>query len=202
MEIDPHLQFNEAAMKRRIWPAFVSAPFLLLAACKPPATDGFAERQARDEPGIGPSAPLQSPDTEGAIWSQSATPMRIIYGKPGEAPLMAMACDGSTDSQSLRITRYAPADENAQAFLALIGNGHVARIPVDAIERDGRWIWEGFADPTDERMEAFSGARTVTATLPGAGMVRLNPSPLTAELVETCAAGLEEPNSDPSSPVR
>jgi hypothetical protein len=181
-------------------PALAALSCLLLSACKPPATDGFVEREARAKPSEGPSQPLDSPETEGAIWSTSATPMRLIYGRPGEPALLAMACEHKAGPAQLRFTRFARADKGAQAFLALIGNGHVARIPVDAIESQGQWIWEGYSNPSDQRMEAFSGARAVTATIPGAGMVRLNASPLTSELVEACAAQSEQPISDPAQP--
>jgi len=157
-----------------------------LAACKPPATDGFADRQMENTLSAGPSKPITSPDTQDAIWSRSAVSARILYGNPGEPPLLALVCDFSSDPRQLIFTRYAQADEGAEAFLALIGNGHVARIPVDAKEREGRTIWAGIADPKDPRMEAFSGGRTVTATIPGAGMVRLNASPLPGQLVEQC----------------
>ncbi|NVE93528.1 hypothetical protein [Altererythrobacter lutimaris] len=175
---------------------------IALAACKPPATDGFAERQERSATSDGPATPLESPDIEGAIWSQSATPLRLIYGKPGEPPLFAVACEVSESEPLLRFTRFAPADEGAQAFLALIGNGHVARIPVDLVEADTGLRWEGVADPEDQRMEAFSGARAVTATIPGAGMVRLNPSPLPGELVDTCRAQSEPAKADPAPPAQ
>ncbi|XUU60476.1 hypothetical protein ACRAQ6_13085 [Erythrobacter sp. HA6-11] len=181
---------------------FSSCALLAVAACKPPATDGFAERDEHAASTDGPSVPLESPDTEGAIWSQSATPMRVIYGKPGEPPLFAVACEVSEAEPELRFTRFAPADEGAQAFLALIGNGHVARIPVDLVEADTGLRWEGVADPEDQRMEAFSGARAVTATIPGAGMVRLNPSPLPGELVEACRARSEPPKADPAPPAQ
>lgn len=180
----------------------MAASLLSLAACKPPATDGLAERQERSPSPSAPSEPLESPDTQGAIWSQSATPGRLIYGKPNEPPLFALACDYSSDPQQIILTRFAPADDGAQAFLAVIGNGHVARIPVDATESDTGMRWEGFADPQDERMEAFSGARTVTATIPGAGMVRLNPSPLPGALIEQCRASAEQVEAVPDAPAQ
>lgn len=168
---------------------------LFLAACKPPATDGFAERQQRGPIVKGPSDPQESPETSDAIWSQSATELRLIYGNPGEPPLLALACDTSSDPQQLRLTRFALADEGAQAFLALIGNGHVARVPVDAVETPQGFVWQGYADPSDRRMEVFSGARAVTATVPGAGTVTLNASALTAELLEQCEA-TPEPDAE------
>lgn len=175
---------------------------LLLSACKPPATDGLAEREERAQPAAGPSEPIASPDTEGAIWSQSATAGRLIYGKPNEPPLFALACETSTAAPVLRLTRFAPADEGAEAFLAVIGNGHVARIPVDATDSDRGPRWEGLADPADQRMEAFSGARAFTATIPGAGMVRFNPSPLPGALIEQCRATAETVATAPEAPAQ
>ncbi|WP_394728558.1 hypothetical protein [Altererythrobacter sp. GH1-8] len=175
---------------------------LVLGACKPPATDGLGGHEERAQLAPGPSKPLDSPDIEGAIWSQSATADRLIYGKPNQTPLFALACETASGEPVLRLTRFAPADEGAQALLAVIGNGHVARIPVDATESDNGLRWEGVADPQDERMEAFSGARAVTATIPGAGMVRFNPSPLPGALIEQCRATSELAEADPAAPAQ
>ena len=116
---------------------------LLLAAfaCKPPPTDAdLASRQVSAPPG--PSAPIDSPDTEGAIWSNSTISSdRIIYGIPGGRPLLALDCGDMGDHPSILITRYAPADKDAEGVAAFIGNGHVARIPVAAIEIDGGSYW-------------------------------------------------------------
>ena len=157
--------------------------FLLIAACKPPPTDADMGREmAADEPSFA-SEPLPSPDTEGAVWAESAEPDRLVYGIPGSPVLMALAC---VRGDTIRISRISPADEGAGALMALIGNGHVGRFEVDATEVGGKLIWQGEVAAADSRWDALSGPREVTATVPGAGMVTLNPSPLPMQLLAKC----------------
>ncbi|MEM7664846.1 MAG: hypothetical protein AAF250_03240 [Pseudomonadota bacterium] len=169
----------------------------LLAACKPPATDADLDRPMPQPEPTFASDPLPSPDTEGAVWAPSAEPLRIIYGIPGDTPLMALACVDDAKSSTLRITRNAPADEGAGAFLALVGNGHIGRLPVDAIEVSGRFVWQGEVTAEDTDWEPLAGPRQLTATVPGAGMVTLNPSPLPMQLVEQCRNSQPVPPEDP-----
>ncbi len=159
-----------------------------LTACKPPPTD--ADLAARDAVASdGPSAPIDSPDTEGAIWSDSPiTTGRIIYGIPGEPPLLALGCGDMGDHPSIRITRYADADEGAGAFAAFIGNGHVARIPVDATEIDGASVWFAEISAFSEDLEVLTGTREAAVTIPGAGRLVLNPSQRPAAFIEDCRA--------------
>ncbi|QIQ85548.1 hypothetical protein [Erythrobacter sp.] len=158
-----------------------------LAACKPPPTDETLTREAPVAEPVFASAPLPSPEAEGAVWAKSAKAAdRIVYGIPGEPALIALACDRAAGT--LTITRFAPADEGAEAMLALIGNGHVGRLPVDATEAGKLRVWQGTHDAASEEWEPLAGPRKLTATLPGAGMVELAPSPLPMELVETCRA--------------
>lgn len=159
---------------------------LALAACKPPATD---EATTGRTFGTGPDAPpppLDSPDSEGAFWANSEDAGRIIYGQGGKAPLMAMQCVGEGDAAQLQVTRLSPADEGGQAFFALVGNSHVLRIPVDATQVDGGFVWQGAVPASNPDLAALTGPREVTATLPGAGMVALNPSDRMKALVSEC----------------
>lgn len=176
--------------KSRLWliPAVIAAA--LPAACKPPASDAdMAHGDIVVPQGRGPSEPLPSPDVEGALWVPSTVANRILYGRPGQPPLMALACDhGKGQSSHLQITRFAPADEGAGAFLALIGNSHVARIPVDAVKVNGVHIWQGNISLDDPRINVLTGRREVSATLPGAGRLVLHASHLPAQLVEQCRA--------------
>ena len=171
-----------------------SIPILLaiaaLAACKPPATDAdMARGDAPLAEARGPSDPLPSPDAEGAIWAPSKQPQRILYGKPGEVPLMALACQHEPGkAPRLLITRFAPADEGAGAYLALIGNSHIARVPVDSVEVDGAHIWQGSMSLDDPDIEVLTGRREIGATLPGAGRLVLNPGEGPVQLIEECRA--------------
>lgn len=178
------------------------APLVMLAACNPPAADDYVARIGVTDREA-PSAPLASPDTQGAVWAPDpANPMRLVYGKPGRAVLFALRCDagqnntgqGNTGQSEPRLTytRHAPADPHAKAVLALIGNGHVARLKIDAV-REGsgaraRWLWRGSEAAISPAFESLTGGRAVEATVPGAGSVMLNASPLTAELVDRCRA--------------
>ena len=116
----------------------------LLSGCKPPPTDAAVARVSLLAPASGPSDPLPSPDTSLAIWSQTSTPLRLVYGVPGQPVLLALECLEAGQAEArLRITRHAPADEGAAALLALIGNGWIGRFPVGATAVDGRMLWQG-----------------------------------------------------------
>lgn len=156
-----------------------------LAACKPPPTDRTLAREAPESEPVFASTPLPSPETEGAIWAPSErVEQRIVYGIPGEPALIALACDEGRGA--LSITRLSPADEGAQAMLALVGNGHVGRLPVDQAESDDGRVWKGTHDAASEEWEPLAGPRRLIATLPGAGTVKINPSPLPMQLIERC----------------
>jgi hypothetical protein len=172
-----------------------------LAGCKPPPTDAAVARVSLLAPAGGPSAPLPSPDTTGAVWAASGDNGRLVYGVPGRAVLLALEClDPAAPTARLRITRHAPADEGAVALLALIGNGWIGRFPVDATEIAGRSIWQGEAPAAAREWDALKPEREATATVPGAGLVRLNPSPLPHRLVQSCR-GATRPGAPPAAPA-
>lgn len=160
----------------------------LLAACNPPAADDYVARvgvSGRDAP----SLPLDSPDTTGAVWMPSdAGGRRLVYGKPGERVLFALECAGNPAAPVLAYTRYAPADAHAKAILALIGNGHVTRLKIDATRSGPGWLWQGEEPAESLAFEALTGGRQVEATVPGAGSLILNPSPLPGDLIQLCRA--------------
>lgn len=159
---------------------------LALAACKPPASDEYVERTRIAGGRDTPSEPLESPDTSGAVWAEAARENRLLYGKPGETPMMALECVEGEDGPLLAYTRFAPADPHAQAILALIGNSHVVRLFVDAQKQGEVWLWQGSVTADDPQLDVLTGARQVEATIPGAGSLILNPSQLPGELIETC----------------
>jgi hypothetical protein len=168
-----------------------------LAGCKPPPTDAAVARVALTGNGAGPSEPLPSPDTTGAIWATSGSPLRIVYGVPGKAVLLSLEClEPRTPAARLRITRHAPADRGAAALLALIGNGRIGRFPVDATDNGERSIWQGEVPAGEPGWDALKPGREATATVPGAGLVRLNPSPLPMALISAC-----RPPDAPSAPA-
>lgn len=179
-------------MKRALTSALVIS-LAGLTACKPPPADADLRR---DMPVTAPtfaSEPLPSPETEGAVWARTSNASgpqsmaRLIYGIPGSPALIALECvtqDG--DLPALQITRLSPADEGAGALLAMVGNGHIGRIEVDASDVGGRSVWQGAAAAAQIAWEPLAGPRQLTLTVPGAGMVTLNPSALPAQLIEDC----------------
>ena len=169
-------------MVRILAPLFV----LALAACKPPASDEYAERTRIAPRAEAPSEPIASPDTEGAVWAATDNADRLLYGKPGERPFFALECTDQGGLPLVAYTRFAKADAHAKAILALIGNGHVSRLKIDATERGDVWRWEGAVAAEDPALDVLTGTRQVEATVPGAGSLILNPSTLPGELVERC----------------
>ena len=180
--------------------AFAAASVLTLACCKPPATDDYVARVGLDKR-QGPGEPIDSPDTEGAVWAPSREEGRIIYGIPGDKPLMTLACETGGPAPVIRYTRNAPADPEAQAVLALIGNGHVARLWIDAEEAGTSWRWVGKVPADDPRLEALTGGRQIEATVPGAGSLILNPSRLPGELVGSCRQRSRPQTDEEATPV-
>jgi hypothetical protein len=139
------------------------------------------------------SAPLPSPETEGALWAVSTrSDKRIIYGVPGKPVLLALECQDVDDASepAITVTRYSPADEGAGALLAFVGNDHIGRIAVDATELGDDTFWQGQLSALDDAWQPLAGPDELTSTVPGAGMVSLNPSPLPGLLIAACRAGI------------
>lgn len=157
-----------------------------LTACNPPAADDYVARvgvAGRDAPG----APIDTPDTKGAVWAASAADgTRLVYGKPGERVLFALACTGGPMAPTLTYTRFERADPHAKAVLALIGNGYVSRLKIDAVRSGNTWLWQGSELAQNRAFEGLTGGRQVEATVPGAGSLILNPSPLPGDLISLC----------------
>ena len=174
---------------------------IILSACKPPASEEYHGRgEQLTEGRTRPAEPMVSPDTEGAVWALGQSG-RLLYGKPGEAPLMALGCEDGT----LVYTRFARADANAKAVLALIGNGHVERLWIDA-EQDGAeenspWLWRGRLPADDPRLEVLTGRNRVEATIPGAGSLVLNASQRPGEFITRCAGAIVAPPELEGSPA-
>lgn len=186
----------------------------LLVSCKPPPTDEAAARGALAEAPDAPSEPIDSPDTTAAFWAPSSTPGRLLYGNPGERPLLALGClEGSGNTPgSIRFTRMAPADEGAGAFMAIVGNFHIIRMPVDAVEVGQSFVWQGEIAADDPDLEALTGRRPFTLTIPGAGMLTIEPDDQPRNLIAQCRGqfdedgdaadnGAEEPSGAPDLPA-
>lgn len=160
-----------------------------LTACKPPPTDADMSRALPEQEPTYASEPLPSPDTTNAVWAQSASNAdRLVYGVPGSPALLALTCVSERAAPRLRITRISPADEGAGALLAMVGNGHIGRVAVDAVEERGRLIWRGEALAADTDWEPLAGPRSLTVTMPGAGMVTINENETAMQFLENCRA--------------
>lgn len=166
-----------------------------LTGCKPPPTDAAVARVSLIAPTKGaPSEPIPSPDTTGAAWAPTGKPLRLVYGIPGKPVLLALECLApGTPEATLRITRAAHADEGAGALLALIGNGWIGRFPVDATTVAGKSLWQGDVSANAREWSALKPEREASVTVPGAGLVRLNPSPLPMALITACRGNPETP---------
>lgn len=171
-------------------------PIIALAACKPPATEELAKGEAARQITM-PSTPLDSPDTTGAFWAASEDQNRLMYGMPGERALFALTCVEAEDGKRILYERLAPADAEAKAVLSLIGNSHVARVQIDAVERQkDEWIWRGSVPADSPDLEVLTGLREVEATVPGAGSVIFNPSTSPGIFIAECR-GLPAPLFEP-----
>ena len=110
---------------------------------------------------------------------------------------MGLTCDAG----KLVITRYAPADPQAKAVLALIGNGHVERLFIDAVPSGTGWVWQAAFPAADPRLEVLTGQQRVEATIPGAGTLVLNPGTLAGPFIARCAALTAPLPSPPAGPA-
>lgn len=175
----------------------IAVAVLLLSACKPPATDEYIDRDGSAQNTELVGVPIESPDSTDAVWVETDRAGRIIYGVPGQTPLMALACAQRGGGAEIHITRFAAADPDAKALMALIGNGYTARLPIDAVWNGRVWLWEGYYPAANLNLDALTGPRKVEATIPGAGSVILNPSQRPARLIEACRQIASE-NSAPA----
>ena len=177
-------------------PLAALAACLFLAACKPPASDAYEERASPPDTEEFASEPIASPDAEDAVWAPSETPLRLLYGVPGQHPFAAIACEmpseGGPEQPQLRMTRFVRADEGAQALMALIGNGHKERFAVQAVDNGRAYIWEGTASLEAEKLDVLTGGRKVELTIPGAGTLVFNESDAPRDLIETCRLAMRK----------
>lgn len=171
----------------------------LVAACQPPAADNYVTRTELTDHARMPSPPAASPDVTGAVWAPSgASAERLLYGIPGEQPLLALECARQGAAPSIMVTRYVRADAEAKALMALVGTGPVLRMPVDAVWNGRAWIWQGAIPATEPRLAVFAAGGPVRATVPGGGAVELHSSPLPTALIARCA-GNAAPETGPSA---
>ena len=168
-----------------------------IAACKPSASADYAVTEDAEPARTAPSMPIASPDTAKSAWARSADGARLLYGDSGAAPYFSLGCENGT----LVFTRHAGADPGAKAMLALIGNGHVERLFVDAERQGAGWLWRGRLPADDPRLDVLTGGRRVEATVPGAGSLILNPSSAPGAFITACASASAPAPSRPANPA-
>ena len=158
-----------------------------VAGCKPPPTDADLNRDLPEAAPTYASEPLPSPETEGAVWAPSPTnPDRLLFGVPGSPALLALTCLAENAPPRLRIARLSSADEGAEALLAMVGNGHIGRVEVEAVEVGDARVWRGEVMAADTDLEPLAGPRSLTVTVPGAGMVTIEANALAMQFLEGC----------------
>ena len=180
-------QYRGAPPDRSPIRALPALTLIALAACRPPASDEYVERVGLAERRAGPTVLLEDPDTSRARWAAMEGGERLLFGVPGEAPLLALECrDGGTAQALLRLTRYERADPKASALIAIIGNSHIARLPIEAVWNGRAWLWQADWRLAETDLAALTGTRAIEATIPGAGSLQIAGSRLPGLLVRRC----------------
>ncbi|WEK47721.1 MAG: hypothetical protein P0Y56_05360 [Candidatus Andeanibacterium colombiense] len=183
-----------------------SAALLLavaLAAC------GRQPQIARTAPdGTEVAAPL--PNSLGALWHVSADGKGIELARPAGKPFLTLHCVIAAGAKPrLAVIRHAQSEPGAKALFAVLGNGVISRMKLDAkLAREG-WLWEGVYAADAPELDVFTGQREIEATLPGAGMLKIGGSALPHEFIQWCrrngaklpvddGAGISPPSRDRS----
>ena len=186
-------------MIRRVVSGAALLALAALPACKPPASDDLSDSGVIEADRVGPMAPIASPSTDGADWVELPAGKRLLYGIPGNPPLIALTCEnGGAD---IGIIRYVVTDAGAKALMALIGNGRIARLPIDAVFNEKVWVWHGTYDANQNDLDVLGGSREVELTIPGAGSTVLNPSEKPGEFLDRCRRQGEPAPDQPNSPA-
>ena len=134
-------------------------------------------------------APLQ-PD--GAQWRSDA--VGAHFGVAGQADLLALACGHAADGTAIvTFTRSTRAADGAKALLALIGNGRIARLPLDVVRAGEPGEWRGVIPAADGRLDVLKGGNRIEGTLPGGGTLLMPASGEPGRLLTACRASDRAP---------
>ena len=164
------------------------ATTMLLSACQPAAPDPNAVERIDLDAQV-EQAPLTGglPSAVGAGWELAPDNRSLRFANPGGEPLLSLACEvPANEAPRMRFVQFAAAPPGAKALFALVGNGMVARIDMDARREGDRWLWRGTMPADSFRLDVLTGDREVIATMPGGGEITLPASPLPRQLVEWC----------------
>lgn len=131
---------------------------------------------------------------EGGEWRLAAG--KLSFGVPGQQDLFALACDHTPDgAASIRVMRVTRAEAEAKALFALIGNGRIARLPLDVQRAGESGEWRGVIPAADPRLDVLKGGNRIEATLPGGGTLKLPASGEPGRLLAACRASDRSPAS-------
>jgi len=131
---------------------------------------------------------------EGGVWSADAA--GVHFAVPGQPDLMTLTCARRADgSAQLTLSRTTRAADGAKAMLALIGNGRIARLPVDVVRAGETGEWRGALSSADPRLDVLKGGNRIEATLPGGGTLLMPASGEPGRLLTACRAGTRAPNA-------
>jgi hypothetical protein len=179
-----------------------AALLLTLAACQAADPDPNAveriDLDARVE-----QAPLTGglPSAADAGWKLAPDNKSLRFANPAGEPLLSLACElPRAEPTRIRFVQFADAPPGAKALFALVGNGMVARIDMDARVEGDRWLWRGSLPADTFKLDVLTGDREVIATMPGGGEITLPASPLPRQLVAWCRQqGQAPPSPNPSA---
>ena len=140
-----------------------------------------------------PAEPQPSPETDDARWTVAGNGQAVDFGRPGETPMLTLACDLRKTPAELRIVRHVTARPGQKALFPVIGNGTISRFMADATLAEGEWRWQAALPATDPMLDVFTGPREIEATLPGGGSLMIEGSRIPGEFVTWCRAGGQAP---------
>jgi hypothetical protein len=145
----------------------------------------YPARLPLSELAVPAEAPPLQPD--GAAWARNGG--EVAFAVPGQTALFALSCThDAAGAASLALTRHTRAAEGAKALLALIGNGRIARLPLDVSLAGEAGEWRGAIPAGDARLDVLKGGNRIEATLPGGGTLLMPASGDPGRLLEECRA--------------
>lgn len=134
-------------------------------------------------------APLQPLD---AAWRSDGA--GVHFGVTGQPDLLGIACThGADGTAALRLTRTTRAQDGAKALFALIGNGRITRLPMDAVRAGEPGEWQTTIPAADERLDVLKGGNRIEGTLPGGGTLLMPASSEPGRLLDECRASDRTP---------
>ena len=165
-----------------------------ISACEGDPQEPVAQQRiSLDEASRMPAEPLPSPETDDARWTVAGNGQAVDFGRPGETPMLTLACDLRKTPAELRIVRHVTARPGQKALFPVIGNGTISRFMADATLAEGEWRWQAALPATDPMLDVFTGPREIEATLPGGGSLMIEGSRIPGEFVTWCRAGGQAP---------